>query len=98
MTITIGATGADEIVQNVEIIISTPKGSVPLDRNFGLDYSVVDQPIPIAKALLAAQVVETLLTYEPRVRITEVTFDPEFELNGVLRPVVQFEPVESEGA
>ena len=40
------ATVADEIEQNVRMIISTPKGTVALDRDFGIDYDLVDQPTP----------------------------------------------------
>lgn len=67
-----GATGAEEILQNVAFILSTPIMSCPLDREFGFDYSFIDGPIDVAKARYTAAVVEAISKFEPRVIIEEV--------------------------
>ena len=34
-----------EVLQNVRTILSTRKGSVPLDRDFGISWEYLDRPI-----------------------------------------------------
>lgn len=70
-----GATGVEEVFQNVKYIILTEYFSVPLDREFGMDFSMVDKPIPIAEAVLAQEIATKISLYEPRAQFKEVTFD-----------------------
>ena len=85
-------TVAQEVVQNVRMIITTPKGTVPLDRDFGIDAVIVDRPIPVAQAILARDIVDAVKRYEPRARVTKVEFeDRGGAINGVLNPIVRIE-------
>lgn len=77
----------EEIVQNVRTILSTPKGSVPLDREFGIDLSYLDSPTPVAEAKLTTEIIVAVKRYEPRVSVTAVSFTG--DLNGKLKPVVE---------
>lgn len=79
----------EEVLQNVRTILSTVKGSVPLDRDFGIDSSYVDLPMPAAKAKLASEIMEAVKKYEPRATITSVEF--EGDENGTLRPRIEVE-------
>lgn len=79
-----GATGVKEIIQNVKTIILTTKFSVPLDRNFGIDASLVDLPINIAKARLTVEIIEAVAKYEPRAEIEVLGFTATLE--GKLTP------------
>jgi len=72
----LGLEGVEEILQNVRVILDTPKGTLPLDRNFGIDWSLVDLPTPVAVQKLKAEVVATVERYEPRVKITEIEISP----------------------
>ena len=65
------------MLQNVRTILLTKKFSVPLDREFGLDFSVLDMPLPKAQAALRVEIIEALRRYEPRAVIKEVGFDGE---------------------
>lgn len=87
-TIEIGATGRREIIQNVKTILATVKGSVPLDRGFGIKGEYVDQPLPVARALFAAEIVEEVEKQEPRVKVTQVTWAEEDALDGKMNPIV----------
>lgn len=82
-----GATGIKEILQNVKTILTTMKYSVPLDRNFGITGKALDQPTPVAQAILTAEIVGAINKYEPRVRVTKVSYDA--ELDGKLVPKVR---------
>ena len=65
----------EEIIQNIYCILSTPKGSVPHLRDYGMDSSYLHQPIPMAKASYAAAVADAIDLYEPRVKVQNVTID-----------------------
>ena len=64
-----------EIIQNVRTIISTTQFSVPLDRRFGIDGTVIDLPIPVAMARISAEVIRAITEYEPRCRVVSVDFE-----------------------
>jgi len=68
----LGLTGIEEIAQNVRLILSTPKGSVPLDRRFGINWDLIDKPYPVTIQLLKAEIVKAIETYEPRVKVKAV--------------------------
>ncbi len=93
----IGATGYDEIAQNIKIIITTRKGTVPLDRAFGLNMDFVDRPLPVAKAMARAAIAEAVHKYEPRVRVTRIDWK-ETETDamiGRLAPLVSIKILEA---
>ena len=79
--IEIGATGLKEIVQNVKIILTTIKGSVPLDRDFGIDPGFIDAPIRTARALFASKMVAAVKKYEPRVEVVKLLWTVTDERN-----------------
>lgn len=76
------------IAQNVGIILSTFKGSVPLFREFGISSDEIDRPSSIATAIISAKVRDAILEYEPRVE--EATVYPEVTETGV-RVIVEVE-------
>lgn len=92
-----GATGPQEILQNVRTIITTPRGSVPLDRGFGLELTYLDAPIPVAQARMSGQVNEALKRYEPRVEVVAINYTAD-EANGRLYPVVTIRIREEDAA
>ncbi len=62
----------EEITQNIKLILTTIKGTVPLDRNFGIDISFLDNPIPKAVMRAKISILETVKKYEPRVEVLKV--------------------------
>lgn len=90
--IVFGATGLTEIMQNVRIILTTMRGSVPLDRDFGRSGESLDAPLPLAMARESAEIVELVEREEPRVEVVSVRFDEAREAEaagGVLVPIVR---------
>lgn len=81
-------TETEEILQNVRMIVSTPQYSVPLDRAFGLSSKFVDKPLPVAKALIIAELMDAIEKYEPRATVESASFE-EGETPGVLIPRVE---------
>jgi hypothetical protein len=82
-----------EILQNVRTIISTPKYSVPLNREFGISATMLDEPISIAQAKLTAEIISAVRQWEPRAVVTQVTYESDAR-EGVLRPKVRVRLIE----
>lgn len=61
-----------EVMQNVGIIISSPKFSVPLDRGFGTSHAQIDTPTNIAQPKLIMEIIDEVEKYEPRAEIIGV--------------------------
>lgn len=72
----LGATGLNEILQNVRIIVNTRIGTVMLDRKFGLNYSFLDAPMNKAQLIIVQQMCLGLTQFEPRITFTGIRFSP----------------------
>jgi len=81
-----------EVIQNVRMILATQKGTVPYDRDFGLEWRFLDHPADIASARLTAEVINQIRKYEPRAKVVRVNIDQASDLSdGLLRPRVVIE-------
>ena len=69
------------------LLTPTTKGSVPLDRDFGVSADYVDKPMAKAKAMLAAEIIQAVRKYEPRVTITGISFTE--SMDGKLEPRIE---------
>ena len=66
-----------EIIRNVQTLLTTPVGTCPLYRDFGLDVSALDYPLDIAQNLIAVAAIEAIEKWEPRVTVKDLTFQPD---------------------
>ena len=75
----------------MKTIVATLKGSVPLDRDFGVAWGFIDMPTPAARAQFMADVVEEVEKQEPRVNVTGVLWKDSTEqsMDGHLVPVIR---------
>ena len=81
-------TREEEVLQNLSILLSTPKFTVPLDRDFGFSQRFVDKPLPVAESLFRAEILDAIEKYEPRVEVENVTFE-QGDAPGMLIPRVE---------
>lgn len=88
------STVAEEIIQNVRTLLTTRKGSVPMDRALGISADIVDMPIGAAQAKLSAEIVGAVNQYEPRAHIQRILYEGS-EQNGTLRVKVRVDIHES---
>ena len=79
----------EEVMQNVRTILTTPKYTVPLDREFGIAADVLDAPIGTAQALLSAEIIAAVARFEPRAKVTKVSYDVNGAADGNLKIIVQ---------
>lgn len=76
-----------EVIQNVRTILATIKYEIPLDRQFGMDGSIVDMQIQQAQAKWSAEIFSQVKQYEPRAIIESISF--EASIDGTLTPTVE---------
>ena len=88
------STVAEEIIQNERTLLTTRKGSVPMDRALGISADIVDMPIGAAQAKLSAEIVGAVNQYEPRAHIQRILYEGS-EQNGTLRVKVRVDIHES---
>lgn len=83
-------TEIEEILQNVRTILSTPIGTVPLHRDFGISWEHLDKPYPVAKQLMMVEIIEAIEKFEPRAKVESVEFDERVEdaMEGLMKPRV----------
>jgi len=69
------ADGSDavDVISAVRTILETPAGTVPFDRDFGIDSSIIDLPYNRAAALLQSEYINKIMKYEPRADVQRVT-------------------------
>lgn len=81
----------EEILQNVMVLLKTRRGTVPLDRELGLENDFIDDPLPRGMMRFALFALETIQDYEPRVEVTEIDFTPrpDSAMDGRLYPRVK---------
>ncbi len=79
-------TEARDIRRCLTTLYSVRVGEQPLDRDFGLDWSCLDQPVPIAKNLLSVEIIEKTRRYENRAAVDRVEYQTGED--GQLIPVV----------
>lgn len=79
----------EEILQNVQNLILTAQGTQPLARAFGMPTTAVDAPEPVVLALIAAELNEQIVAYEPRAAVAEITVARDG--TGQLRPTVRLQ-------
>lgn len=69
--ISLGVTGIDDIRQCLNTLMATIKGSVFLDRDLGVDGTIIDMPINRLGPIFDA-VDKAVEEYEPRVDIVSI--------------------------
>ena len=84
----------ESILRQLSILYGTRRGEQALDRSFGIDWSFMDQPTEVAKAMLSAEIITKTNTYVPSVAISAIYFTA--DINGNLTPTVSVEEVEHE--
>lgn len=72
----LGATGLNEVLQNVRVIITTRIRQVQLDRRLGMSFNFVDAPMNWAQRMIIMDVCYALTHQEPRAVFKQINFAP----------------------
>jgi phage baseplate assembly protein W len=80
---------ADEILQNVKMILLTPIGSQVFDRALGVRTDFVDQAMPVGMAMVQSLFAMAIRQFEPRFLLDNISFsDPQSGANGTVTALV----------
>lgn len=61
------------LLQQLELLVATPVGTVMYDRGFGVDRGMVDQAPPsVVQNLLAAEIADKLEQYIPELQLSAI--------------------------
>ncbi len=87
----IGATGDEELMQNVRIIVSTFAHSVRFDVPFADAGDYIDSPLPLAAARRIAALTDAIEQHEPRLTVKSIRFknDPVSAAQGTGYPIIR---------
>lgn len=77
---------SEDIRRCLTTLYSVREEEQPLDRKFGISQEFLDQPVNIAKNLLALEIIEKTQRYESRVVVKKVEYQQGEE--GILIPIV----------
>lgn len=75
-----------ELDRQLALLLSTPEGTMPLDREFGIQMNFVDKPPEVVKSLYTAEVTQKIPKFIPWVRVYEVTWG--YGKQGHIKPKV----------
>ena len=77
-----------ELDRKLALLYSTREGTMPLDREFGINMDFVDMPPEAAKSLYTAEVTEKVAKFIPTVRGQEVTWGAGAQGNLIAKVVI----------
>ena len=75
-----------DLDRQLALLLSTPAGTMPLDREFGIQMNFVDKPPEVVKSLYTAEVTKKVPQFIPWVRVYETTW--EYGEQGHIKPKV----------
>ena len=63
------------VLQNIALLLNTRRGTVPMQREFGLPMEFVDKPIDAAETIAFVEISDALEEFEPRAKLDDVYFE-----------------------
>lgn len=79
---------SENILECLKNLYETPVGTVALNRDFGIDYSILDMPVSTAKQAYTVEIIKKTKKYEQRVDVESVSFQSVSDSNK-LKPVIK---------
>ena len=79
-----------EILEGLHFLCGTAEGTFPMNREFGINADIIDQPLPVVKQLLPIELKEKIERFEPRVEVSDISFDYDEDSMNLI-PKIQIE-------
>ena len=64
----------DDMLYRINLLLSTPKGTMLNDRDYGIDISFLDKPINLSESLFVIEASYALEKYEKTITVDSVEF------------------------
>jgi len=93
--LTFGATGVFAVMQNVRTILTTRKGTLPMDRDFGITLDFLDSPSLQLRARAEQECFMALRKYEPRAVLKQIRWEADIK-SGRFWPDILIQVVEND--
>jgi len=79
----------NDTINRINLLLSTPKGTMPNDREYGIDMSFLDNPINVSESLFVIEASYALDRYEKNITIesAEFTVDKNGEISAKINIV-----------
>lgn len=77
-----------EIIEKCMFLLNLIKGTIPMNRNIGLDPDITSNSPCIAQQKYTVSAIELIDEYEPRVCVEEVQFETSGEAGNIIPKVV----------
>ena len=90
-----GISNIEEISKCINNILSIPAGSVPMTRGLGINWVNLSNIPPDMENDIATEIIEKVEEYEPRVTVSEVTYD--YDTDGMATVNINLRKGESGG-
>lgn len=82
------ASDTDRIKRVAEVLFSIRAGSLPMDRDFGLEQDFVGMPMSVAQNLFALEASTKIEKYIPEAKIIEIKYEFD-ETEGCMFPNIK---------
>lgn len=70
----IDSNAAQDTIDRIQRLFSTPAGTVPWDRNWGISTAVLDNPPAAVQGALLVEYIKKLKMYFPTLKISSISF------------------------
>lgn len=82
-----------DVKKCLEVLLSIREGSLPMDRDFGIDLdNIAGYPLNVAQNMLALEITEKVRDYEPRAQVKDIQFKT--SISGQIKPYIYFAKAE----
>lgn len=79
-----------ELVRQAEVLMSTRKGSIPMDRDFGIDMDILSEPMSDIATDLMTELLEQFEKYIPALKVASVRISDATD-QGTIKPIITLE-------
>ena len=79
------------VLQNIAVLLTTRRQSVPLYRHFGLPMRFLDKPVNAAVPIMVAEVTDAVREFIPGVELIDIQAAADKNTPGKLIPTVEVE-------
>lgn len=66
---------AEELQEGMALLLSTPAGSIPLARDFGVEMEFLDKPTELSKSIFAAEAAEKVAAFFEGYRVKSIDWE-----------------------
>lgn len=79
-----------ELLRQAYVLMSVRKGSIPIDRDFGINMDILSEPVSDLETDLMTELLEQFEKYIPELKVVSVEIS-DLDDQGMIKPVITLE-------